>query len=190
MRTQWTEELIEASLLEIVTKLGRMPSVQELGNSGRWDLANVIARRGGFKKWADRMGVAQKGTETHRGLAIQATVGRALRSHGYQIEEMTTRAPYDLLVNDRLRIDVKSARCYTYKKKHDQLTPVGYIFGLNKRVPTCDLYILCCLSDDDKILERYYVPSSEARIVTITITPTGRYLQFKESIEQIDRLLS
>ena len=186
MRTQWNDQLIEAALFELIQKFNRMPSANELYELGRGDLANVIARRGGFKKWSDKMGAEQKGTESHLGLEVQAKVGRALRARGYKVDEMTTKHPFDLLVNDRLRIDVKSSRHHRYAG-----SVTGYIFGISKREPTCDLYILCCLSDEGRILEKYFIPSSEAKIVTLTITPTGKtYQVYREANEQIDRLFS
>jgi hypothetical protein len=192
---RWTEEQIEAELRGVAQELGRMPSANELRARGKNDLACAIPRAGGYKAWAERLGLAQKGAATHRGLRIQGLVAAVLRERGFLVDEMTTRAPYDLLVNGKARVDVKSARFSNFPLqvvREDGTTRTwnraGFVFGLNKAEPTCDLYILCGLDDKDTILWSYYIPADKARVQMITITPEGKYTLFKEDLAQLRKL--
>ena len=179
---RWSEAQIIEELERIALEYGRMPSVNELKSHGMNSLATTIALRGGFKSWAKRLGLQQKGTETHRGIYVQKSISQWLESQGFSVVEQTMRAPYDLLVNG-IRIDVKSARYSDYGLSR------GFFFGINKQNPTCDLYILCGMNETaETILWHYFIPSDKAMVQTITITPNGKYLEYLEAIDQIHRL--
>lgn len=183
----WTRQAIIEELNPIVELLGRMPSVNELKSLGKNDLSCAIIRSGGFKSWADNLGLQQKGTETHRGLYVQNLMVEWLRSRGFLVIEQAMRASFDLPV-DGVRVDIKSARYSEYPVKNS--TPwKGFVFGINKSIATCDLYILCGMNGEaNQILWRYFIPADKARVKTITITPNGKYLEYLEAIDQIQRL--
>lgn len=175
--TFWTNKLVYERLVPIISALGRMPSANELRADGKNDLACAISRRGGFKSWAQRMGAGQKGTETHRGQEVEESEQSRLESLGFTVLRQTCKAPFDLLVNGH-RVDVKSAHAGLYGDARDQNT--YWIFALAKVKPTCDFYLLVCLNSDDSVARRYVVPSSSAKIRTLTITPCGKYEGFRD----------
>lgn len=186
----WSMEVIESELLKIIPSLGRMPSYNELVSVGCRPLAQAIAKPkyGGYRLWANKLGLGMKGTETHRGQAVEDQVSVYLIERGFAIQRKTTRASFDLLVNDKVRVDVKSAKFSEYRHTQGHAMS-GHVFNLSKPEPTCDLYILCGVGDGNQVLWRYFVPASEARVQTITITPEGKYSRFREAIGELKRLV-
>jgi len=156
----WTEERITSELQPFCEEFGRMPSVGELRNAGRNDLACVISKRGGFRCWAKRLSLGQKGSETHRGQKWERSESVFFRALGMNVEEQSTKAPFDLLVNGK-RVDVKSSI----------LNKTGwYQFGSIKYGKDCDFYDLLCV-EDDKIKGRFIVPVAHANVGTISLMP-------------------
>lgn len=187
-------ERIEQELREVVGEMGRMPSAPELNARGLGRLATAALRnspqrgRGAFAWWANRLGASLKDSCTKRGVEIENRVAEELLGLGLAVVQQTTRAPFDLLVENRVRVDVKSAQYNEYTTPKGGRC-CGHFFGLSKADPTCDLYILCGVDAANAILWRYFVPSSEARVRTLTITPTGQtYTRFREDIGQLLRL--
>lgn len=68
---------------------------------------------------------------------------------------MSQNFPYDLLVNNCLKIDVKSS--HLYKGKDGNF----YTFRTGKRYATCDVYVLVALDDSDELVKTYIIPSSK-----------------------------
>jgi hypothetical protein len=122
----WTQQAIIEELNPIVELFGRMPSVNELKSIGRNNLSCAIIRNGGFKSWADNLGLQQKGTETHRGLYVQNLMAEWLRERGLSVIEQAMREDFDLLV-DGVRVDIKSARYAEYgsSTSHESALPPG-----------------------------------------------------------------
>jgi hypothetical protein len=82
---------------------------------------------------------------------------------------MALRYPFDLLVNNCVKIDVKVANPKTYEHK-----PLVHTFATNKPNPTCDIYLLFTLDCDGEIDNSYIVPSICARVKTIEINSNGK----------------
>lgn len=178
-RVVWNDELIESALREECKRLGRMPSANELRAVGQNGLACAISKRDGFRAWALRLGLKQKETETHRGQKWERHEAAFFRSMSFEVKEQTTRAPFDLLVNGH-RVDVKSS----------SLNLRGwYQFGEIKRGADCDCYDLVC-TNDDGVLARFIVPSSMARVKTISMMPStlsclGKYGAFRDAVHHL-----
>ena len=165
MRTHWSNETIRAGLSAVATD--RMPTANELRSIGRNDLACAISRAGGFRLWATRLGLPQKGTETHFAQQWERYEATRLRDLGHVVVEQTTRAPFDLLV-DGARWDVKAAHFSVYENGSGLVR--GYVFSGLKRGESCDVFDLLCI-EAGEVKHRFLVPSGHARVVTITITP-------------------
>ena len=135
--TQWTDELVQDRILNCVSTLGlkRMPSRQELHDFyGSDALTNKIRRSGGYYDWATRLGLPMKESETQTGKTGETRAKELLEQHGFYVQRMSTRYPYDLYVNGCVKVDVKTA--------HPTKTPGTakcYSFGLSKKCPTCDV---------------------------------------------------
>ncbi len=157
----WTEDAIQMGLQEHIDNFGRMPSANELHEEGQNDLACAISRHGGFRAWAKRLGVKQKGSETHRGQKWERHEAAFFKELGFDVEEQTTKKPFDLLVNSH-RVDVKSAKWSDYGKVR------GFIFSGLKRGVDCDFFDLVCVFNG-VFFTRFVIPSADARVKTITI---------------------
>lgn len=159
---RWNEKEIERQLIRLSKEFdNRMPSVHELKNGGMNGLACVVARRGGFRYWAGRLGLELKGTETHFAHKWELNELDFFQSSGFSVEKQRSGCEFDLMVNGN-RVDVKCATEGCYRG--------GYIFAGLKRGIDCDFFDLLCI-ENNVVKHRLIIPSSEARIVTITITP-------------------
>lgn len=154
---RWNEDLIKRELSELVTdfNLKVFPTSNEIKIlKGNHKLSSAIYRRGGTRYWAEKMKLPIKKSETSFGQKYEEICCEQLKSIGYEVEKMSTRFPYDLTANKHIKIDVKVARLYRNYK-------IGsfYTFNLEKKNPTCDIYICYCLNEIDEINKVYVVPS-------------------------------
>lgn len=132
----------------------RMPTYSEMRTIYNGDsLTNKVTRTGGSFKWAKRLGLPMKQSETKLGVYAEKYVANLLRSSGFTVEETPVRHPYDLLVDGCVKIDVKAANI-SYVR-NDKIRA----YRLSKRQPTCDFYVLCEI-DDEVVSRIFVVPSS------------------------------
>ena len=154
--TKWTDELIREKVQEVIDalELDRMPSQKECKNYFKNEsLSNAVAKRMGWYALAEEMGLPVKNSDTYFGKKQEASVEEMLKTKGFEVRRMSQNFPYDLLVDDCVKIDVKAAHLYE--------GPNGsfYTFNLEKPYATCDIYILCTLSKENEIQKIYIVPS-------------------------------
>lgn len=153
---RWTDDLIKEKVLEVKTafSLDRMPSrsecIQYFHNEA---LVNAISKR---KKWyqlAQELGLRVKDSETYFGKSEESNAAEMLISLGFSVRKMPQNFPYDLLVDDCVKVDVKASHLY-----HG---PNGdfYTFNLEKQFATCDIYILFALSEQEE--KRVFVVPSK-----------------------------
>src|SRR5699024_12772503 len=72
----------------------------------------------------------------------------------YTVEKMTTKHPYDLLVNENVKVDIKVGRV------HYHFGSKAHTFRLAKKYSTCDIYI-CFALDKDSNTENIFIRSEE-----------------------------
>lgn len=154
---KWTENLINKELSLIISKfnLKKFPSVKQMDIlTGKKGLSNAICRHGGTKYWAEKMNLDLKRCETFFGEEYEEECFKQLLSMGYVVEHMSTRFPYDLTANKHIKIDVKVGRLYTNAK-------IGsfYSFNLEKKIPTCDVFVCYCVNKEYEIDKVYVIPS-------------------------------
>lgn len=164
--TRWTEGRILDEVRTVARDFGRMPSANELRDIGRNDLACAIAKRHSFREVALKLGLAQKGTETHFGQRWERVAAAFYVAQGAEVERMPTRHPFDLRVNG-YRVDVKSAR-------------------RSLKGECCDFFHAVCVRNDNTALAHFVIPAEEARIHTLTLSPLtlageGKYAQFRDA---------
>lgn len=153
---RWSDELIKEKILEVVEarQLGRMPSQRECENYfHNCSLANAVARRKGWYALAAEMDLPIKESETYFGKKHEQIAQEQLAAMGYEVRRMPQNFPYDLLVNDCLKVDVKASKLYRGESGN------FYSFNLEKPFCTCDIYILYLLGDDSQIIKTLIVPS-------------------------------
>ena len=156
--TKWTDELIRKGVKKVKEglKLDRMPTRSECvkyTNSNALSVA-ITRRNGGWYGLAKELKLKIKESETTIGKRNEKLIKDTLEAKGYRVQQMSQNYPYDLLVNDCLKIDVKSSHLYIGKEGN------FYTFRTGKRFATCDVYILVALDDIDEIVRTYILPSS------------------------------
>lgn len=154
--THWTDELIKEKVLEVIEALNldRMPSRKECENYFRdSSLANAITRRCGWYNLARELGIEVKDSETQFGKSYETRASEMLLSMGFEVRRMSQNFPYDLLVDDCIKVDVKASRLYKGKMGN------FYSFNLEKSFATCDFFLLLAVNDDGTIQRKMVVPS-------------------------------
>lgn len=154
MYSVWNEDKIVEGIVRIASMFEpkRMPTNREVIEfEGNYRLANAIQKNGGYEYWANRLGLDQKYSDTKLGIEGERFVANRLKELGFKVETTSIKYPYDLLINECIKVDVKTANT-----SHVKGYPI-HSYRLVKGQPTCDFYIL--LEADTERM--YVVPSSK-----------------------------
>lgn len=185
----WTDELIKEKILEVVTalELERMPSRKECANYFKNEgLVNAVSRRKTWYALADELGLPMKDSETYFGKKHETIAEEQLNGKGFETRRMPQNFPYDILVDNCVKVDVKASHLYR--------GPTGsfYTFNLEKPFCTCDIYFLFTLNEDNTIKELMIVPSKF--VATNTQISVGekksKYFRFKDRWDYIENYCS
>lgn len=155
--TQWDDEKMKSAIFEVMTvyEIDYMPSNKMMNDYfHNSSLTNaIVKKKGGFYSYANELGLPIKASETFLGKRLECETRKILLDYGFKSEQMAMKFPYDLLVEDFVKVDVKVS--------HLHKGEVGnfYTFNLEKDCATCDIYILHSLSSDNEILNSYVIPS-------------------------------
>ena len=160
--TCWTDELIKEKVLDVIKayELDRMPSKRECDEYyHNYALSNAISKKKGWYKLAKELGLPIKESETYFGKKQEEIARETLISHGYEVRKMPQNFPYDLLINDCVKVDVKASKLYI--GKHGNF----YTFNIEKPYCTCDIYLLYLIDGnnferDILIIPSKFVPTS------------------------------
>lgn len=156
--TQWTEDLVKQKVLEVMEalKLDRMPSRSECESYFHGTgLTNAISRRYGWYNLAEKLGISVKDSQSRFGKSYETLATEMLQAMGFEVRRMSQNFPYDLLVDNCVKIDVKASRLYRGKQGN------FYSYNLEKPFATCDFFILLAVNDDDTINRKMVVPSNQ-----------------------------
>jgi hypothetical protein len=154
---KWTEQAVIDEIMGMVEslKLKSFPTHSQMqkhfGNSA---LTVKISKSGGTKYWANKVNLPILNCESELGNDFELFCMDKLISIGYDCEQMKPRYPYDIAVNGCIKVDVKSGFAFENYGKTKYFT-----FNLEKRNPTCDIYVIFCLNQDKSILKTYVIPS-------------------------------
>lgn len=149
---KWSDQAIINEIINVtkILNIKYMPSKSEmdlaLGNSA---LSNAINKRGGFKVWANKVNLKMKSSDTKLGDEWEYKIKNVLEEMGYKVDKMSTRHPYDLLINDNIKIDIKVSNLTKYNY---------FTFNLSKPYHNCDIFICVCV-DENEILKTLIIPS-------------------------------
>lgn len=181
--TKWTDELITEEILKvkITLCLDRMPSNSEINKVVGYGLGNAISKHGGFKYWADKLSLKYKDSETNTGKEYEHKIMNLLLSKGYEVERMSTKHPYDLLVNQNIKVDVKVSNLYRGSKGE------FHTFNLEKHNHNCDLFICVCVTDGT-IAKTLVIPSKFLmRVNQLSLGNISIYDVFKDRFDYIEK---
>lgn len=189
--TKWTDKAIAEGILSVMDALtlDRMPTRVEIVSISGNGLAGVISKSAlGYYGWAGKLGLESKNSETSSGKKYEHIAEEHIVDM-YQeltVKQMTQNYPFDILIDDTLKIDVKVG------KRHTHFGTPSYTFATNKKYASCDLYLCYGLGEDGEIADVYLIPSNTAITTTINITIGGKskYDKYKNQWQLIGRLLA
>lgn len=172
--------MIAARIISHAGGSGRFPTNTELQKTGQNDLACQITKKGGYAYWANRLGMKRGVYDCDIGWKGEQKTQALFEERGFSvIRSERVQWPFDLLVNDCLRVDVKTA------KHADYGVSSGWYFRIGKS-PQADLIALYRSDKNDVyLIPWYHVPKTN-----ITITPTGtKYSGFLNAYEIVERMV-
>jgi hypothetical protein len=183
MRRKWDEQKIAGEIMEAIHYLNssNMPSRSDLEECGYGYLATAITKYGGYKYFADKLGLEQKQSATMTGDINEEYIYELLYDRGYKVEFTPPRHPYDLLVNGVVRIDVKSANPTPSKVKRMN----EFVFAINNYFPKCDIFVFVKILGEEK-KEVFIIPSNLIKQSQLGIGETSKYDCFKDRFDYID----
>lgn len=153
--TRWDNSKIENGIREVMQKamVTDMPTHSLMRKfTGSYALSNAIRRSGGTRHWANKLNLDIKLCESELGYMFENECIKQLSKLGYKSELTKARHPYDVIANGNIKIDVKCGRLY--QGEHGSY----YTFNLEKKMPTCDIFVCYCISED-KVQKIYVIPS-------------------------------
>lgn len=182
VKWSYTKICDEINNIMHVLNIKRMPTAEECnlitGNSG---LSNVIAKSGGFYWLANNLGLSMKNNATETGKKFERLAVKILEDKNYIVKSMTTKYPFDLLINDRIRIDVKAGRPYLLRGSR------VHTIGINKKYATCDLYLIFALDEKDKPERNLVIPGCDLRVTTLNFGKDSIYNIYLDRWDLIER---
>jgi len=169
---KWTDKLTKDKIYEVmrILSINRMPSASETELITKdASLSNRIAKTGGFVKWADKLGLEIKKSETQLGYKFEDIARELIEDKGYTTKKMGTKYPFDFLINNTIRIDVKSAKAYMSGGSR------CHTVGISKKYATCDLYLIFALDEDENIERTFIIPGCDLKVTSMNFGKDSIY---------------
>jgi hypothetical protein len=154
--TESWQQKTKNEILEVIKSMGidRMPTRSEIKRvTGNESLTNRIMKSGGFKEWSQKLNKSLKECETNFGNRYEELTKFRLGTWFKDVKRTSVRFPYDIIVNDKVKIDVKASRLF--KGENGEF----YTFNLGSKYPKCDFYIAYCIGNNDVIQKVLVIPS-------------------------------
>lgn len=155
---QWNTERICKAIMEVVEMAGEkvMPSHKDMdGFFGNHKLSCAVSKHGGSKMFADILQLPLKSCETKFGEKFENLCAEKIQDEfGFDVEKTEPRHPYDLLVDNCVKVDVKAGKITRTKDGREY-----YTFNLEKRHQTCDIFVCYCLNERNEIKKILVIPS-------------------------------
>lgn len=178
-----SKEKVEQSIYRVMEQLGinRMPSCSEIRSvEYSEDLINAMRKyNGGIFKTAEKLGLEVKRSSVQKGRKWEMYVKKLLEQKGHTVEKMTTKHPYDLLIDGLVKIDVKESEKHTYPNR----SFITYGYNLRLKNSSCDIYIL--VKEDTE--EVYIIPSCKVKVTQINLGQKSKYDIYKDRFDYIDK---
>lgn len=185
---RWNRQKVKDSVLEVVDfyKLKRMPSRNELKEYYKnGALTSRISKEPrGYYGIAEELGLPMKDSETNTGKQYEYKIKEILEQKSYKVEKMSQNFPYDLLVNDNVKIDVKVSRLYNAQQGYG-----FYSYNIERGFPKCDVYMLVAISETQETI--FIIPSKEvSKNTQISIGKNdSKYNKYKDRYDYIDKYI-
>lgn len=183
-RIKWTDKLVKEEIMKVIDSLSlnRMPTRKEIEfvtkNS---KLTDRINRTKGYYGWAKELNLSIKDSETTLGKKYEFIAKKILEDKGYKVEKMSQNYPFDLLVNDNIKIDVKTGKIFI-----SNVNSRYYTFNLYKKYATCDIYMIICLNENEQIEKLLIIPSNKLKITQLSLGKVSEYDCYINKFNYID----
>jgi hypothetical protein len=183
---KWTEESIIDGILGVKNTLGieYMPSKKEMASvTGNKKLSCAMTKHGGHIYFRDLLGLEEKESCSKLGDENEMYVMDLLKEKGYKPRKTPPRHPYDILVNDIVKIDVKSSNVIPSRVKGIN----EFTFSINNEFPKCDLFVFITILGDNRDL--YIIPSKYIMQSQLAVCETSKYQKYKNRFDYIESYL-
>ena len=183
----WTDEIVKEYILKVknTLMLNRMPTRKEIEavmhNSS---LTSKISRTKGYYGWAKELNLPIKESETTLGKKYEFIIKELLEQKDYIVEKMIQNYNYDLLINNNVKIDIKVGKPYIDSNQNRWHT-----FNLYKKYSSCDIYIIICLDENDKIEKLLIIPSSKCKVTQLSLGKESKYDIYKNNYDLINKYI-
>jgi len=122
---------------------------------GNKALSNRVSKTGGTRYWARRLNLPIKKCESEFGNDFELrAIGDIYEETALMAVQTKPRYPYDLLVDSCIKVDVKVS-----KQVFTNWNTWQNSFNLEKKEPTCDIFMLYCLDKDGNFIKKLIIPS-------------------------------
>jgi len=183
-RIQWTTQKVEKETHKVMEALciDTMPSVNEMNMVlGDSSLANKVLKTVGLYTWAKKLSIEIKSSETKIGNDYEELATELLTKKRYKVIKMSTRYPYDLLVNKNIKVDVKVGKAYISKGTR------VHTIGINKKYATCDIYLIFALNKKDEIEKTLIIPSTELKLTSLNFGKESKYDKYLDRWDYLEK---
>ena len=170
--TVWNDITIEQDIHKVmnVLNIDRMPSKTEIEMVNESiSLVSAIGHRGGLYVWANKLGLEIKNSETQTGKGYEEIAIKLLNDKGFDTKRMTTRYPFDILVNENISVDVKVGREYISRGSR------VHTIGINKKYATCDIYLIFSLDENENIERTFIIPGCDIKTTSMNFGKDSVY---------------
>lgn len=176
-KSLWDDERIEREIRACmgIFCIERMPTASEFKEIGRNDLHCAISKSPlKYSGWAKKLGIEMKSSETTKGNEYEHLVKKEIESisNHLTVEKMTTKHPYDLLINGCVKVDVKVSA------PHNFFGPRAHTFRTAKKHATCDIYICVALNEKGNVENFFIIPAAHASVTTLNICGESKYNKY------------
>lgn len=154
----WDDATIEKHLLMIIhdRNMKTFPTHREMTEFfGTLGVSEAVSKHGGTKYWASRLGLPIKKCDSSFGDKYELiAIDDIKQTTGLDARQTIPRYPYDILIENNIKVDVKASR-----QRFTNMHCWQNNFELAKRDPTCDIFILYCLTCEGEPIKTLVVPS-------------------------------
>lgn len=155
---RWTEDEVKEKIMEIVNELNLdyFPTKTQMNEFyGDKSLSSKVSKLGS-QYYAGLLGLKLSYCESEFGNVFEELAIDEIRENtGFLSLHTNSRYPYDLLTNGNIKVDVKASKRLKGKDSDFHI----YSFNLEKREPTCDIFIFYCINENMEIDKRIIIPS-------------------------------
>jgi len=184
-RYKWNDQSIQEGIFKTMKlfNIDHMPSSSQIVKSFENNsLHCAICKSLGYDGWAEKLNLKLNISETNFGNKYEDICTNFLINKGYSAIKMSNGYSFDILINNNIKIDVKSGCAYFLRGSR------VHTFATNKKFPTCDIYILYALNENDTEIERTFViPSIFANVISICMGKKSKYNKFIDRWDYINQ---